>query len=262
MNTEHNGWHKSQYEKSDYDRITQNLHTGLTESGRRLFSNLDHRKKTLEVGTSAGRISFEIEEKMDFSNITAIDIVPRFIEEAKRRAKKKNSNIIFEVADITSLHYQDETFDQIICLGVVLSHIIEREERIKALREMSRVLNKSGIMVIGVRNYLQGGYMEIVKMLVWLLRKFYNPMKYKSKQILPRLGIGGYPDPFFLRSDKPQLYFYEPAELIHDILSAGFYLKSFNTTGQEIYLNNKQSKISQKPYICKGYGISAIAIKP
>lgn len=51
---------------------------------------------------------------------------------------------IDEVADVTSLHYSDKSFDAVICISV-LEHVFEIE---KAVSEIRRVLKKNGTFVM------------------------------------------------------------------------------------------------------------------
>lgn len=93
--------------------------------------------KVLEIGTSTGITAIEL-AKLTHCKITAIDINPVSIEEAKKRAVEEGVSeyINFEIQDATQLEYADNTFDLVFC-GNVTSLISERE---KALNEYLRVL--------------------------------------------------------------------------------------------------------------------------
>lgn len=44
-------------------------------------------------------------------------------------------------------------FDGVLCLGNSFTHLFERDDQLKALRNFLRLLNNSGILIIDVRNY-------------------------------------------------------------------------------------------------------------
>ena len=64
-----------------------------------------------------------------------IDPVARHIEQAKQRSA---GIAVCEIGDARSLNYPDDTFDMALLLGP-LYHLIEREDRLVALREARRV---------------------------------------------------------------------------------------------------------------------------
>lgn len=68
--------------------------------------------KVLEIGTSTGITAIEL-AKLTHCKITAIDINPVSIEEAKKRAVEEGVSeyINFEIQDATQLEYADNTFD-------------------------------------------------------------------------------------------------------------------------------------------------------
>ena len=108
--------------------------------------------KVLEIGTSTGITAIEL-AKLTLCKITAIDINPVSIEEAKKRAVEEGVSeyINFEIQDATQLEYADNTFDLVFC-GNVTSLISERE---KALNEYLRVLKPNGILAAIPMYYIE-----------------------------------------------------------------------------------------------------------
>lgn len=108
--------------------------------------------KVLEIGTSTGITAIEL-AKLTHCKITAIDINPVSIEEAKKRAVEEGGSeyINFEIQDATQLEYADNTFDLVFC-GNVTSLISERE---KALNEYLRVLKPNGILAAIPMYYIE-----------------------------------------------------------------------------------------------------------
>jgi ubiquinone/menaquinone biosynthesis C-methylase UbiE len=83
-------------------------------------------------------------ESLGFQMITEIDYVEEYIANAIQEGHHRRSNIEFKVGDIMRLPFGDEFFEQIIFLGVVLSHLPHKSQRLKALKEVHRVLKPGG----------------------------------------------------------------------------------------------------------------------
>lgn len=181
-----------------------------------------------------GRISFNLYKKGYF-NIIATDFVEEFIEFGKMEASKRCYNIEFQVANATSLPFSDNKFDYVINYGVVISHLPNRKDRKKVLSECYRVLKKEGILLLSSMNMYGKFYVKYLKYIMKLIRLIHNPYKYEP-QALPRLGIGGKPDLFFFKPNKPQLYYYYPEELLYEICSAGFHICEF--TSAKVNMHN------------------------
>jgi len=96
---------------------------------------------TLRAGTAGGRIPLALQE-LGFNNLCGYDIVPGRMAEAKRR--DKSGQIRFEVGDATELHYQSESFEQIIYLQQILSMIGDEGSK-KAAAEAFRILKPGGV---------------------------------------------------------------------------------------------------------------------
>jgi ubiquinone/menaquinone biosynthesis C-methylase UbiE len=79
--------------------------------------------------------------------VTGIDIASGMIELARARALKSGiNNVNFREGDAESLPFPDESFDAVLS-NMGLIHV---PDRAKALREMARVLKKSGCLALSV----------------------------------------------------------------------------------------------------------------
>jgi SAM-dependent methyltransferase len=96
----------------------------------------------LDAGFGSGVYSFTLAEKLN--SISAVDVEKKKIEYAKTVNYFKN--ITFQQMDLTSLTFEDSTFDFIIC-SEVLEHI---KNHSVAFSELARVLKKGGTMLITV----------------------------------------------------------------------------------------------------------------
>lgn len=249
--------HAQQYADGEHARFRNQAFSGIADLDHHIFSQLDPGGKTLEIGCTQGRISFGLEKQLKFTRITAIDVVGSFIDSARMLGAECGSRVRFEPGDVTKLHFGDGTFDQIVCMGVVLSHLIDEKDRRTALSEIWRVLKPGGRLVVNVRNLRCGGIMRVARGFVALIRLFYNPKRF-GPQIFPRLGVGGKPDLLFWRPGKAQVYLYDPAELANDLIAAGYGVEFLRTSAQAAGDNFGASD----SYDAGGFGIYAIARKP
>ncbi|EKD55475.1 MAG: hypothetical protein ACD_60C00005G0002 [uncultured bacterium] len=109
-------------------------------------------KHVLEIGTSTGFTAIEL-ARLTHCNISAIDINPESLAEAKFRAKENNieDKIKFIEMDATEINFNNELFDLVFC-GNVTSLIPNRK---KALKEYSRVLKNNGYLAAIPIYYLE-----------------------------------------------------------------------------------------------------------
>ena len=213
--------HREHYAINDFLRHTSNIGDGLSKWENEIISQYFHpEESTLEIGCSGGRVSFGLEKSLGFIDITAIDFVKEFIEIATQEAENRRSMIKFQVGDVLNLNFANESFSQIICTGVVLSHLPHKHQRVKALQELYRVLKPKGKLLINVNNIISDRfYIKYVKAVVNLIRLINNPFGYEPNCI-PRLSQNEKPDLFFLKNNRPQLYYYHPYKFICEILDA------------------------------------------
>lgn len=99
-------------------------------------------QKTLDVGCASGWFIAKIKERFPDSKFYGVDIYNESIE----YAKKLYSGIEFRSADAHFLPYDDNFFDLVICTEVI-EHLDDPQ---KAIKEMKRVLKKSGKLIIEV----------------------------------------------------------------------------------------------------------------
>jgi ubiquinone/menaquinone biosynthesis C-methylase UbiE len=138
---------KKSFEKAteNYSKAIDNI--GLWESEKYVINKyFDKDKSILDVGCGAGRTTFNLYE-MGYNNITGLDLTPEMISAAKTINKEKQTDIEFIVGDATDLKFEDNSFDQALFSFNGLMQIPERKNRIKALKEIKRVLTENGIFI-------------------------------------------------------------------------------------------------------------------
>ncbi len=106
----------------------------------------------LDAGGGPGRYTIEL-AKLGY-DVVLLDLTPRLLEIAKRQIKKAKvqsrvRQIIQGSIDNLSM-FKDNTFDAIICLGGVLSHLINEKQREKAINELLRVAKENAPIFVSV----------------------------------------------------------------------------------------------------------------
>lgn len=121
-------------------------------------------KKCLDAGCGWGRNAIPL--ALLGAKVVGIDIYD--FSRVKKRAEEYGVEIDFEYADVRCLPFENESFDFVICEGVI-HHLNEYK---KAFEELCRVTKKGGILILGV--YGKG---SLVNKFFFVLRRFPNFLK-------------------------------------------------------------------------------------
>lgn len=98
----------------------------------------------LDAGGGPGRYTIELAKRG--YDVTLLDLVPEMLKLAERRIKRAGvktrvkQTVEGSIEDLTM--FNDETFDAVLCLGGPLCHILNKQGREKAVRELVRVARK------------------------------------------------------------------------------------------------------------------------
>ncbi|MBI4845525.1 MAG: class I SAM-dependent methyltransferase [Candidatus Omnitrophica bacterium] len=108
----------------------------------------------LEVGCGEGLFLRQLSEKNKTAKIFGLDIWADIIIKAKNRFRENNiKGIELQQADACCLPYKNECFDAVICINVFFN--LESEDKVKkSLKEINRILKKSGKIFFDIRNSL------------------------------------------------------------------------------------------------------------
>jgi ubiquinone/menaquinone biosynthesis C-methylase UbiE len=99
----------------------------------------------LDVGGAAGAYALWLADKG--YQVHLIDPVPRLVEEARRRSEASRNRICTcQVGDARDLRFSEGVADGALLLGP-LYHLTETPERLRALREVHRVLRPGGVLL-------------------------------------------------------------------------------------------------------------------
>lgn len=127
------------------DRATDGLFPQEQKAIERYFGKPDAR--VLDLGCGTGRVTHHL-SGMGF-DVIGVDPSDSMIDVAT----SVHPQIDFVVGDGTDLHFQDDAFDYVLFSYYGLDYIYPEEQRIRALREIYRVLKPGGIFVFSSHNW-------------------------------------------------------------------------------------------------------------
>lgn len=122
----------------------------------------------LDAGGGPGRYSIRLAKKG--YNVVLLDISSSCLELGKKKAREArvSNKITFTQGTITDISEStDARFDSTICLGA-LSHLVEEEDREKAVAELARVTKKKAPIFISVISKY-GVFRTVLQRLPWEL---------------------------------------------------------------------------------------------
>ena len=127
---------------TDYIKATEEI--GLWKSERLMMEKyFDPESRILDIGCGTGRTTIGL-YGLGYHSIEGLDLSEAMIEEAKRITKDLNCPILYHVGNAVCLDYNNETFDNALFSFNGLMQIPGKENRIKALKEINRVLKSGG----------------------------------------------------------------------------------------------------------------------
>jgi len=202
---------KEESQQEVWNAIAESWHSFRQKPQPQIFSVLkkfsDEWKpnKILEIGCGNCRnlIPFEYN---DF-DCYGIDFSERMLKKAMEYGKKHKLQIKLKQARATLLPFETNFFDYVLCISLL--HHLAKDDRIKALREIKRVLKPNGTAIIAVWNKFQ-----------W---KFF----FKKRDVFI---------PWHIRNEVHQRYYhlFTPFELKRLLKKEGFKILSHNISGPNL----------------------------
>lgn len=151
---------------------------------------LPEKGKVLEAGGASGRYAIWL-AKQDYE-VTLLDITEKQLEIAKDKIEEENVSDKVEVVkgDIRDLDIEDKSYDSVLCLGGPLSHVVDEEDRYKAVKELKRVAKPNSPVIISVIGRL-AAVQSVLKSIheeICLLPDFLEDGDYKE-ELLEKYGM-------------------------------------------------------------------------
>jgi SAM-dependent methyltransferase len=141
-----------------------------------MFSTFLHRgKNLLDAGCGTGRASFLLAPW--FSPIEAFDIADKAVARAREENERLGLGVRFQVADVTDLPFDDESFDNIVFAYNGIEGIANEALRERALTELHRVLRPGGRFVLSTKSSFNWEYFKEFR------------LKGFAKRLLARVGL-------------------------------------------------------------------------
>ncbi len=173
--------------------------------------------RVLDVGGAAGAYSVALSERG--YEVHLIDIFPDHVRQAQEAAVRGGFGFTASVGDARDLEVDDKSYDAVLLLGP-LYHLVDRQDRLRALGETRRVLRQGGVLVAAAINRYRT-----------LLARLYDgdPRDPTFAQIV-ELGIqtGRHhnPDPIGQPRRFTTAYLHRPDELATEVADSGLALET------------------------------------
>jgi len=144
----HTHWEESSKTHGENHSTSWKDHNMIALEIRNLLKYIDDGDIVLDAGCSNGFTSFEMIRKKQIS-IHGIDYSKTSIEHAQRRKERefKDSALTFSHGNLLNLNFDDETFDKVVTVRVVINQP-NYELQKKAILEVWRVLKPGGTFLM------------------------------------------------------------------------------------------------------------------
>jgi len=117
---------------------------GLWESEKMMIKKyFIPESRILDIGCGAGRTTIGL-YRLGYHLIEGLDLSEAMIAQARRISKELKYDITFRVGDAACLDYDDETFEVALFSFNGIMQIPGKENRIKVLKEIKRILKPEG----------------------------------------------------------------------------------------------------------------------
>ena len=212
--------------KGAQKRYIRLIKDGLWKPEEELIEKYFKKKgtKVLDIGCGTGRTTIPLNK--EGYKVVGIDITPEMIENAKKIAKSKKLNIDYRIGDATNLKFKDNEFDYALFSNQGWTMIPKSQLRLKALKEIKRVLKKNGTYIFSSHRRVWN--LKWFFFWVWMWFRFYV-----LKKIGFKIWEEDFGDRLFKRESSSKDEEYDTKQFIH-ISSEEEIRKQLNEVGFKI----------------------------
>lgn len=217
------------------ERYKKSALFGFWESEEKLVNKyFGGKSDVLDLACGSGRTALAL-YKLGY-RVTGVDLTPEMIQIAKDTANRENAAISYEVGDLASLNFQDNSFANALLPNNGLASIAGRQNRKKSLQEICRVLQPGGYVIFSIplRQYDRSYFWHWIKS--WAEYRVFSLFGYK-----PRGADFG--DFFYHRRDNGQVL--EQVQFLH-FFSEKEIEKLLHRSGLEIVEKVFMAELSKK----------------
>jgi len=141
----------------------------------------------LDVGCGTAVLTILIKKTHPNAHVIGVDADPRILEAAKLKAEKADADITLDRGSATELPYPDDSFDHVF-LSMVLHHLT-REDKVRALREIWRVLKPGGELNIADLAKPHNAFMHLASLIIGRLEEASDNVKGLMPSIVRNAGF-------------------------------------------------------------------------
>lgn len=161
--------------------------------------------RVLDAGGGAGRYALWLARRG--YEVTLADLSAEQVRIAREKAEERglSDRVTCQQADLRDLPFEDEEFDAVCCLGGPLSHVVDPNERERAVSELRRVVSPDSpvfVSVIGRLNTLRDIVENVLDDSHGLLTHIAETGDYTEEAVEELAGGEGWAECHFFRADE------------------------------------------------------------
>jgi len=146
-------------------------------------------QKVLDLGCGTGTLVLLLKRAQPDATVVGIDGDPEVLQIARRKAALSGLEIVLDRGMAYALPYPDESFD-VVLTSLVLHHLT-REDKARALREVSRVLRPGGSFHAADFGKPQNALMRSLAIVSELLEETKDGVEGRLPEMFRAAGLSG-----------------------------------------------------------------------
>ena len=193
---------ENEWERLERDPVTRMEFRNTVDY---LDRNLPESGRILDVGGAAGRYAVWLAERG--YDVHLVDVSETQVELARENAAERglDGKISAEQGDVRDLRFEDGEFDAVCCLGGPLSHVVDDDERARAMVELRRVVAPGAPVFVSVISRF-AAIRDILKFNLdsshGLLVPIAEDGKYTEERVAEHADGEGWAECHFFRTDE------------------------------------------------------------